>query len=224
MSRIVKGLFGGKSSSEKILQRFKPIGFRTEGLSAAFDKESGTFNVERGEGTKSAIADLVRLSEERATEFRGLRADVRPGFGRLTQSRVQAIRNAGRRTVGNLRSELQKRRVLGSSFAQNQITGTEVEFAQQEERARAESFLQELALTGELIKEEFSSSIEAVSTQLNQLNFETGIASGLATNASQLINQNLIAQAEARAAQQAAAESFINNIISGGANIIAAGK
>ncbi len=211
MGRIVKGIFGGRSKSEKILQRFKPVGFSSPGFDATF--EDNRFTLTRGAEGQTAIDDIRRLSGERAAEFRGLREDVKPGFGRLTRARVETIRNTGKRVVGNLRESLSRRRVLGSSFAGREIASQEAEFGQQEERARAESFLQELALTGDLIKEEFAGSLESIQQILQQLNFETTVGANLAANASGLLNQNIIAQAEARAAQQAVGESFINNLI-----------
>ncbi len=213
MSRIIKGLFGGKSSSEKILQRFQPTGFAAPGLTGTFDKAANRFTLSRSAEGNQTIADLRKAFEGRAAEFRGLRSDVKPGFGRLTRARVEAIRGAGQRAVGNLREELSKRRVLGSTFASREIASVESEFGRQEEFARAESFLQELGLTGELIKEEFSSLITGFQTILGQLNFETSLAANLANSASAQLNANLTAQAEARAAQQAVGESFLNNII-----------
>lgn len=213
MSRIFKGIFGGRSSSEKILQRFQPTGFSAPGLTGTFDKGANRFDVQRtGEGART-IADFRKAFEGRAAEFRGLRADVKPGFGRLTRSRVEAIRGAGQRAVGNLREELAKRRVLGSTFASREIASTEAEFGRQEEFARAESFLQELGLTGELIKEEFGSLISGFAAMLQQMNFETALSANLANNASAQLNQNLQAQAGAREAQQAVGESFINNLL-----------
>ena len=213
MSRIFKGLFGGKSKAEKILQRFTPAGFSAPGLTGSFDKGTNTFSLNRTREGNQTIADLRKAFESRAAEFRGLRSDVKPGFGRLTRSRIEAIRGAGKRAVGNLREELGRRRVLGSTFASREIASTEAEFGRLEEAARAESFLQELGLTSELIKEEFASTISGFTAILQQMNFETSLAANLANNASAQLNANLTAQAEAQAAQQAVGESFFNNLI-----------
>ena len=213
MSRIFKSIFGGRSKGEEILQRFTPSGFSAPGLTGRFDKGSNQFNLSRtGEGNQT-IADLRKAFEGRAAEFRGLRSDVKPGFGRLTRTTVEAIRNAGQKTVGNLQEELAKRRVAGSTFASREIASTEAEFGRLEKQARAESFLQELALTGELIKEEFASTISGFQAILQQLNFETGLAANLADNASRQLNANLFAQAGAQQAQQEVGESFINNLL-----------
>ena len=63
-----------------------------------------------------------------------------------------------------------------------------------------------------MIKEEFSSAISGVQDVLSQLNFETTIGARLSTDASEQINANLTAQAEARAAQQAAGEDFLGTV------------
>ena len=213
MSRIFKGIFGGRSKGEEILQRFSPSGFSAPGLTGQFDKGANQFNLSRtAEGAKT-IADLRQAFTGRAAEFRGLRGDVKPGFGELTRTRVEAIRNAGQRTVGNIREELAKRRVAGSTSASREIASTEAEFGRLEEQTRAESFLQELGLTSELIKEEFASTISGFQAILQQMNFETALSANLANNASAQLNANLRAQAGAQAEQQAVGESFINNLL-----------
>ena len=213
MSRIFKGIFGGTSDAEKILRRFQPTGFSAPGLQGSFNKSTNRFSITRtGEGDRT-LAGLRKAFEARAAEFRGLRDRVKPGFGELTRTRIDAIRGAGKRAVGNLREELGRRRVLGSTFASREIASTEAEFGRQEELARAESFLQELGLTSEFIREEFASTISGFSAILKQLNFESSLAANLANNASGQLNANLMAQAKAREAQQEAGEDFINNLL-----------
>ena len=87
-------------------------------------------------------------------DIRDLRGEVRPGFGRLTRSRVEELRGLRGRAVGNLREELSRRRVLGSSFAAREIGALESEFARQEDQIRAESFMQEMEATNQLIQQE----------------------------------------------------------------------
>jgi len=199
---FIKNIFG-KSGAEKRLGKFEPAGFSGGGLSGALDKGTNTFNLERGPERGSAIDDLVSGFRDRASEFRGLRDRVRPGFGELTRTRVEAIRTAGARTVGNLREELTKRRVLGSSFAQREVTATESEFARQEELSRAESKIQELSMTAELIDEEFDSTIAGLGTVLEELKFETSLAAQLSVSASNQALTAAGASAQAAAARRA---------------------
>ena len=76
-----------------------------------------------------------------------LRGQVRPGFGRLTEARVQAIRNAGAESIGNLRKSLSRRGVMGSSFANDAETRTRMATGQEEERARAEAMVEEIGMS-----------------------------------------------------------------------------
>jgi len=182
------------------LSSFSPAGFSSPGLSGSFNRNTNSFNLNRTAEGEAALSDVRGGFEGLSEEIRGLRPDVKPGFGRLTKSRIEAIRAAGSRTVGNLREELGKRRVLGSSFASREIASTEAEFGRIEEAARAESFLQEFELTRQLISDEFQSSIAGATAVLSQLNFETTLAANLSASASQQ-NQNIsVATAEMRSA------------------------
>jgi hypothetical protein len=83
----------------------------------------------------------------------GLLGQVQPGFGRLTESLVQGVRDREAASVGNLRSALAKRNVLGASFAQRQLQRTSLDFAREEERVRSGAFEAELQATQGLIQE-----------------------------------------------------------------------
>lgn len=205
----MSGLFGGPGRK---LKRFRPVNISSGGLNATFDqvgKNQFNLNLGRGEGAQSAITDLSRGLADRSAAFGELRGRVAPGFGELTRGRVQAIRDAGRRTVGNLRNRLRQRRVLGSSFAENQIAGVEEQFSRAEAEERATGTISEIGLTGDLIEREFSGAIEAAAALLDQFNFESSVASGLqqsGTNA-------LLSVAQARAALRAQRDEGIGSLI-----------
>lgn len=227
MSRIVKGLLGGKSKSEGILQRFSPVSFAAPGATGTFDRASNTFSLSRTPAREAAVGNLVQGFDAQASALRGLRGSVAPGAGRLsqglqasTQARIAALRGEGRRTVGNIRENLARRRLAGSSFQASEVAAAEAEFAMREDQVRADSavaeaqgFLQEIDMTRSLINEEFGASISGLSTILQDLNFDTATVTQLAGLASQLMNDNLRAQAEARSAQEAAGEDFLGTII-----------
>lgn len=229
MSRIIKGVFGGKSASEGILQRFRPVSFATAGATSAFDPATNTVSVNRTPARESAVSNLVRGFDSQAQAFRGLRGSVAPGAGRLsqglqasTQARISALRGEGRRTVGNIRENLARRRLAGSSFQASEVAAAESEFAMREDQVRAESavaeaqgFMQEIDLTRDLIDKEFGASISGLQTVLQDLNFDTAVGAEIAGLASQLMNDNLRAQAEARAAQEASGEDFLGTILGG---------
>ena len=197
------GAINQTRQGSKALKGFTPAGFESPGLSGSFNRSTNSFNLSRTAEGEQSLADLRGGFEGLAGEVRGLRGDVKPGFGRLTRSRVEAIRAAGSRTVGNLREELGRRRVLGSTFASREIASTEAEFGRLEEAARAESFLQELDLTRQLISDEFRASIGGFAAVLDQLNFESSLAADLANSSSQQNQAIAVARAELHSAAAA---------------------
>lgn len=227
MTRIVKGIFGGKSSSEGILQQFRPVSFAAPGATGTFDQASNTFSLTRTPARETAVGNLVRGFDAQASAIRGLRPSVAPGAGRLsqglqasTQARIAALRGEGRRSVGNIRENLARRRLAGSSFQASEVAAAESEFAMREDQVRAQGavaeaqgFLQEIDMTRTLINDEFGASIKGLGTVLQDLNFDTAVVAELAGMSSQLMNDNLRAQAEARAAQEAAGEDFLGTIL-----------
>jgi len=213
MSGIVKGLFGGKSRAEKQLERVRPVSFNTAGLSGRFNEGSNTFGVTRSSGLTSALGSLTSRLGERSQAFGNLRKRVSGGFGDLTRAKVDAIRRTGSRTIGNLRGALGQRRVLGSSFAQREIASTEALFGQEEERARAEGVVGELALESELIGREFSGAIEAAQALVGQFNFEASLAANLSTATQNMLNANATAQAQAAASSEGGAFDFLGTVL-----------
>lgn len=225
MSRIVKGIFGGASSSERILQRFQPVGFNAPGGVGSF--RNNTYTVTPSAARTTAIGDIRAGFDARASAIRGLRGQVTPGFGRLSQirqeglrTRLAGIRDEGRRAVGSVREQLARRRLAGSSFQTAEVSRAESMVRQELDKARAEgnqldaeAFLQEIALNSELVAQEFDSTIQGAQTVLDQLNLDTATAATMAIGASQLMAANIQAQAEARAAQQAAGEDFLGTVL-----------
>lgn len=152
-----------------------------------------------------AVRGITEAGFGAAGDIRGLRQRVAPGFGELTQARLAAVRDARSRGIGNLRENLARRRVRGSSFGEGALISAEREFAQQEAEVRAQSVLEELDLTRQLISDETKFQTEGLLSQLTQLNFETGVATNFARTISDIQQRN--AQAQFAAAQKAAAAS-----------------
>jgi len=130
--------------------------------------------------------------------------ELRPGFGRLTESRVQGIRSAASKASGNLRSNFAQRNVGGASFANAQIASVAQDFANEEDRVRAESFLEEQQAQQQLIQqvgEIMKFDAGNVGLQMQQI----GLAAGLtAQDASVLAQEVQTIQAEAGVAAQRA--------------------
>lgn len=205
----LKALITGKSSGEKKLAQAKPVGFNTGGLSGSFNERTNTFGITRSSALTQGLESLQTRLGQRSTEFANLRKRVSGGFGDVVRSRVDAIRNAASRTIGNLREELGKRRVLGSSFAQREIAGIEASFVVGEERARAEGAIQELGLEATFIDQQFQASVAAAQTVVDQFNFEAQLGANAGANAQNMILRRQEGIANLRAGAEAGQAEFL---------------
>ena len=140
---------------------------------------------------------LQRTGSEAQTQFdnrfgRGLsdldslRSEVRPGFGRFTDAGVRSIRNARRSALGNIRDQLSRRRVLGSSFGQDTVARANREFGEAEDKVRAQSIIQEIATSSQLLKQESEQIFQGVQRELAELQ----VAKGLSTDFGSMISKN----------------------------------
>lgn len=154
-------------------------------------------------------------------------SQVEPGVGRLTEARLAEIENARQRGQSNLRGELGRRRLLGSSFASDALTRSDLEYAQAAEESAAQGFLQELDLSNRLETQRLQQETAAANTALQNftsaLSAEANVSNvqleeydkliSIATQLSQLANQTAQFNAQQRqsanmAAQQAGASTF----------------
>lgn len=145
---------------------------RSPGLNIGVDKK-GMVTTGRTGYAQSLIDQLRSAGGDAVGGINALLGQVNPGFGKLTEARVGAIDSARERTTSDLRDSLARRRIAGSSFANDSIARTEAEFGQAEAQARAESFLEELDTTAKLLDQRFKVQEEVVTKELSQTNFET---------------------------------------------------
>ena len=101
--------------------------------------------------SRAGVQTGLSRSESLRSDIASLREGLEPGFGRLSEERQQAIRDARDEAVGNLRESLSRRRVLGSSFADDAVSRTELAFGREPGLAAAETFQQEALLQGNLL-------------------------------------------------------------------------
>jgi len=198
-----------------------PPGFDAGGLRARFGNEGYTVtsNAERS----GFVDEISRTFPEQASNIRNLRMSVAPGASELRRVRLQQIEDARRSAVGNLRENLDRRRVLGSSFGQDAVTRAEAEFAAVKERSEAETFLQELELTNSLINQEFEVSRGQFTTKLDELNLQAEIATKLSTQASSQLGELAKMKAEIAYKESAGAGQFVGELIKPIGNAIGSG-
>lgn len=196
-SALGSKLFGGSSS----------VGYSPPKIN------SGGFTGKGGSITPTAerlkmVDDLAATFRPQADEYAGLREKVAPGFSAFRDARLAEVEGARTRAVGNLRDNLARRRVLGSSFGNDALVRAESEFAKEKERVQAESFLSELDATNQLIGQEFEARRGEFQTHLDELNLEASIATSLASGASQQLAANARLKAQLDAQSAAGAGKF----------------
>lgn len=121
------------------------------------------------------------------SDISGLKSEVKPGFGRLTDAAMTGINNARSKAVGNVRDQLSRRRTLGSSFGQDTLARTEREFGEAEVKARAEGVIGEINASSALIKQEADLVFRGVQRELTEL----GMAQQYSTQMGSLITNNM---------------------------------
>ncbi len=192
------------------LQQFQPFGTSTPGFTGIF--QDGNFNLTRNPLFNQALSGLSGGFQQQADFLRSdILPQVEPGIGGLTTSRLAQIEDSRRRAIGNLRDNLARRRVLGSSFATDAIARAEVEFARESERVAAESFLQELDLKTQIAERAFQLEQQKFQTNIEQLNFEGELGARIAESATR-----------AEAANNAALSELLAGLAQAEANVLSA--
>ncbi len=191
---------GGGGSS---LTSFAPPGFDAGGIHAQYAGDR--FLVGPTAERTAAVGNISNTFGAQADAIGGLRQTVTPGFSQARTAALGQIENARSSSIGNLRENLQRRRVLGSSFGQDAVSRTEAEFAQQKATTEAQSYMAELEATQQLMQQEFTARRGQYQTTLDEMNLEASIAAGLTGKATDVLakNSQIEAMLDAQAAQGA---------------------
>ena len=205
-------LFGPKEGAAQApLQNFQPPGFQGGGFGTKFGP--GGLTITPTAERLAAVSGLKDTFGNLATELSGQRSKVAPGVSDLRAARLGEIENARRSSIGNLRENLQRRRVLGSSFGQDALTRAESEFAGQKDRVAAETFLQEFEMTNQLINQQFGALRSAAQTGLDELNLEAELGAKLASGATNAMASNAQMLAKLNAEEAAGQGKFMGDLI-----------
>lgn len=136
------------------------------------------------------LSDGLATDEAAYTDLLG---QVAPGFGLVTAARRDALEREQSKSLSDLRGSLQRRRVSGSSFANDTIGSLNSEYAAKKAEADAQSFLDELSATSQLLEQRTASRTKSIEDGLSQLNFESQLGAELLTSVRQQnLTQNAI--------------------------------
>lgn len=222
-SSAVNSIFGGGGgggSGASVIRNISAPGFQS-GLSR------GRLTFARTPVSQNLLDLFSQRTGQATGELAALGEQIRPGFGRLTESTQDVFSSARQRLAdramrasSNLRENLSRRRILGSSFASDALTRQEAEFGRleqeltaQEQQALAGSFLAELDLATQNIAQRTELDLQAILTNLNQLNLEGEMAANLATGTQQVMSENAQLQARLAAANTSGAARFFTPFI-----------
>lgn len=231
--QIAPAIGGGIASAatQKLLAKpptvdsFAAPNLKTSGLSA--NVSGGTVDLTRSAEASGQLKSLQEALGAQGSDLKALLPLVDPGFGRLTQTGVNAIQNRARASIGNLRDNLARRRIAGSSFAADALSRAEAEFAQEEANFRAQSFLQELQLKTELINQSAAANAKQFEVAIAQMNFESQVASDVVRTVTDAIKTNATIQANLAAQNAAGQGKFmepISSAVGGAVSSAIAGK
>jgi len=191
------GLTGSDSVTDKLFGNNIPdeiknprlTSFSSPGLSATFQSPT-QLALQRSQGTTDALSGISGAFQNQAAELGALQPLVEPGFGRLTEAGIRAVRDARRSSIGDLKQNLARRRVSGSSFGADDIARTNAEFSKKEKEFASEAFVKELALSNELINQKATAQANSFLQALSQANIESNIAATMATGVTSVLSNN----------------------------------
>lgn len=178
------GIFGSSGTNSPI------VGINAGGLTGFLGDNNSKAIVRASPERLGLVAELASRFGQRAGELGRLRDLVSPGFGKITESRVKAVERARQRSISDLRGNLSRRRVTGSSFGADTLARAEREFSQAEADVRARSFLEELDASTRLLELQSNAHLAQVQTFINELNLEADIALRLSNQFTQAITAN----------------------------------
>jgi hypothetical protein len=174
---------------------YQPKGFNAGGISAS-SGAGGTIRIKDSAGLKSQIGQLQSTFGQQASDLAALRGTVAPGFSQFRQAGLSDIATQGQASVSNLRDEMAKRRILGSSFANSQISQANADIEKARSDFIAQSYLQELSASNSLIQEQYQAATSGFKVGIDQMNFEAGIAAQLTQSANETMSKVATAQAQ----------------------------
>jgi hypothetical protein len=192
-------LFGGKSKGPVYTP--PPLPSINAG---GFQGKGGEVNITP---ERQALTDA--LGQQFLKEANAFRELGGLGVSGLRALRLKEVDDALRKAVGNLKENLAKRRIQGSSFGQNLLSQLEIEGGRQRERVVAESALASLAL----VQKEAERRRAATEVKLQDLNMAKEIGLKLSTQAAAQLRDNAAIIAELEAKRLAGAGQFAGQLI-----------
>lgn len=226
----ISKLLGGGRKERQAVEALDPsrvvTGFNAGGLTGRRDGMS--FNVTASPLRESRVRGVGNALTRGISDVRGLESRVRPGFGLLSQSIRESFGASRRRALGNARDQFARRRIQGSSFAQDTLARIEAEFAEREAASLAEANLAEIELTNDLMQRRTQMDVARAEVFLNELNLQAQLGANFATQVTQTLGSlqttksNLLA--DIAASRSEAGGQMATELFSAGASALSGGS
>jgi hypothetical protein len=169
---------------------------------------SGGGKVSESPGLAANIGGLQSTFGQAAGAFGALGQTVAPGFSQFRQAGLGDITSTFQAARSNLSDNLAQRRILGSSFANSAFSQSAADEAQTKANFEAQSYLQELSASQQLIQQQFNAQAASFSTAIQQSNIESASAASLTATNNQIGAAIATANAQLIAKSQEGAGSF----------------
>lgn len=124
--------------------------------------------------SRSLIPQVQGIYDTAISSTNDSLSKIPAGYGQLTKTAVGAVTNARDKSLSDLRGNIARRRVLGSSFGNDDISRMEAEYAQKEAEVRADSFLKELDQTTQLIDKRLNYQVSSANDTLKLIDAAYG--------------------------------------------------
>ena len=207
------------------VENFRPAGFRSPGLSVI--PRGDTVNITRGSELSRNLNGLSGATSTNLNDLAIQRRNISSGFGEINDAnsglltqRIRRIQDASRASLSNLRDNLARRGISGSSFATDSLARAEAEFTRQEDLARAENaqlraqnVLAEIEAQTNLINQQFTARVGQFSAFIDQANFESGIGSQITSGVTTALQNSASTLAELRSQEAAGRGRFFQPVV-----------
>lgn len=164
------------------------------------------FNIAGGALSKTNTVvqnEFARRFPEQLAALDELRAQVAPNVSLARQAALGQVRDQARQAQGNLRQQISRRGLAGSSFAQSAEGQLSAEYAKQAAQVEVQAAQQELDLTTKFIDMQRGLMAEALSRDLTELQVGADLAIAGGRLAADIANiQATLAAAELQARTQ----------------------
>jgi hypothetical protein len=181
----LKSIFTGSNA------KAAPVNFTNPSFSGGGLNWNGdNFSVTADANRTGVVNDISSNYRDLGNNYGDLRSMVAPGFNDMLKARLNSFGDTATKAIGDLRQNLQSRRILGSSFGQDTIGRLNAEFGRQKDTIVADNYLKSLDASTQLLKQQYEAWNQAFQTNLAELNLEAGVAQQMGSKGADILAQN----------------------------------